>query len=310
MLQYSIIIPTHNRMDKLNNLMCSIEKLKFRPSEVLIIDDASTDSTATLINSNFPHVRYFQMEKEMWTAFTLSYGIAKAKNELVYIIDDDNVVDDSSIEPIIEIFESDHEKNYGVIGPVTCWLKDKDRIMYCGATYNRVTGIPKGLYQNEKYSQIIGSIGTGNHIIQVDGIPNAFMLRREYAILAGLIPRYLSFMHDDGYLIYSIKHKIKKKTCVSLNSRIFHDFESTGRFSDIRLYYSIRNKILFEKELYSKSRALINLLFVIPVVAYYSFIALKQDNKIFLLKILVKAFKDGILSQKLNGLIKWENPYV
>lgn len=305
MTNYSIVIPTHNRKDKLKNLMDSIENLSLRPTEVLIIDDASTDGSEAFILSNFPQVRYFKMEKEMWTAFTLSYGIAKARNKLVYIIDDDNVVDDSSVEPILEIFEHDYEKTYGVIGPVTCWLKDKDKIMYAGATYNIVTGIPKALYQNEKYSQIIRDAEPDKGIIQIDGIPNAFMLRREYAILAGLIPRYLSFMHDDGYLIYSIKRRLKKKTCVNLHSRIFHDFESIGRFSDIRLYYSIRNKILFEKEQYSKTRAVINLMFILPVVAYYACIAFRQDHNILRSKLLMKAYKDGLLSHKLKGLINW-----
>lgn len=305
MANYSIVIPTHNRKDKLKNLMDSIQKLSLRPSEVLIIDDASTDGSEEFILSNFPQVRYFKMEKEMWTAFNLSYGIAKARNELVYIIDDDNVVDDSSIKPILETFENDYDKTYGVIGPVTCWFKDRDKIMYAGATYNRVTGIPKALYENERHSKIIENIEPNKRIIQIDGIPNAFMLRREYAIMVGLIPRYLSFMHDDGYLIYSIKHKLRKKVCVNLNSKIYHDFESTGRFSDIRLYYSIRNKILFEKEQYSKTRAIINLMFVLPVVAYYAYRAHSQYHGKFRLKLLMKAYKDGMLSLKSNGLIKW-----
>lgn len=305
MLDYSIVIPTHNRKAKLNNLIRSIENLSHKPTEVLIIDDASTDGTEVFVSSNFTYVRYFKMEKEMWTAFTISYGIAKARNELVYIIDDDNVVDDSSVLPILGVFEKDDKKDYGVVGPVTCWFNDKDKIMYAGATYNIVTGISKAVFQSENYLEVNKKVDSCNKNMEVDGIPNAFMLRRSYAILVGLIPRYLSFFHDDGYLIYSIKRKLGKSVCVNLESRILHDFESTGRLSDIRLYYAIRNKILFTKEQFSSIRAAINLVFVIPIVVYYAYITFYKDPNNPRIKLLLKAFKDGVLNQKSNGPIKW-----
>lgn len=89
-----------------------------------------------------------------------------------------------------------------------------------------------------------------------------------------------------------------------MSSRIYHDIESTGRISDIRLYYAIRNKILFEKEQYTKIRAIINLMFVLPIIAYYVYISMNHDGKLRL-RLLMTAYKDGILSQKSNGLIKW-----
>lgn len=139
-------------------------------------------------------------------------------------------------------------------------------------------------------------------LVEVDGIPNAFMIRRSQAIAVGLIPRYLTFMHDDGYLIYSIKRVLNKKIYVCLNSRIFHDYENTGRLSDFRLYYAIRNKILFTKEQYSYFRAIINLTFIPLVVAYYAYLALKNDPYNPKIMLLMKALKDGALSLKDNGL--------
>jgi len=304
LMKYYVVIPTHNRMEKLYNLIASIERLSVKPSEIIVVDDASTDNSEQMVRSYFPFVRYFKTEKELWTSFTLSNGIAKARNELVYIIDDDNVVDDSSILPILVNFEQDKERKIGVIGPVTCWLKEKDKIMYAGAVYNRITGILKSLHDGESYTGLRKKITETNKLIEVDGIPNAFMLRRSQAIAVGLIPRYLTFVHDDGYLIYSIKRKLGKKVYVSLNSRIFHDYETTGRLSDFRLYYAIRNKILFTKKQYSYFRAIVNLTFIPMVVAYYAYVALKSDYRNPRIGLLMKALKDGILSLKNNGLVK------
>ena len=302
-MRYSIVIPTHNRKNKLYNLMTSINSLTVKPEEVLVIDDASTDNSQDFMAIRFPGVKYFKLEKEKWPGFTISYGIAKAKNDLIYIIDDDNVVNDSTVLPILLNFEQDTEKKIGVIGPVTCWLKNKDRIMYGGAVYNRLTSTPKALYKGESYTNLMKNITKIDEMVEVDGIPNAFMLRRSYAILAGLIPQYIPIQGEDGYLIYSIKKILKKSVYVCLTSRIYHDYEETGRMSDVRLYYSIRTKILFIKERFSFFRAVLNLFFMPAFILYYGYRSLKLNPKNPRIALILLALRDGILGVRKRRLI-------
>ena len=297
MVEYSIVIPTHNRKEKLTNLLTSIRTLETKPFEIIVVDDASNDGSEEFITRMFPDVRYFRLFQEKWPGFAISYGIAKSKKNLVYIIDDDNVVDQGSVESLLRIFEGDKTGNYGVIGPVTCYLKDKNTIMYAGASYNKLTSVPKFNFAGSKFSELT-KMEIKDAIIEVDGIPNAFMLRRDYAISTGLIPPYIPVQGEDGYLIYAIKRKLGKKALVCTESRIFHDYEETGRFSDVRLYYSMRTKIHFIKESFPIHRKIVNLLFLPAVFTYWALKAARSDRVNWGLSILVRGYIDGLLGVK------------
>ncbi|MEM3489202.1 MAG: glycosyltransferase [Nitrososphaerota archaeon] len=294
MISYSIVIPTHNRREKLFHLIESIYSIDHKPSEIIVVDDASTDGSEEFITRNFPEVKYFRMEHERWPGFTISYGIAKSKENLVYIIDDDNVVDEKSVSPLLSIFENDEAGEYGVLGPVTCFFKEKDKIMYAGGSYNKVTSATKFKFAGESYSKLI-STSRNSNIIDVDGIPNAFIVRRDYAILCGLIPKYIPAQGEDGYLIYSIKKNLKKKVGVCLTARIYHDYEMSGRFSDIRLYYTMRTKILFIKDSFSSVRGVVNLFFMPAVFGYWAMLSLKSSRDYKGIKILLRGYIDGLL---------------
>ena len=43
---------------------------------------------------------------------------------------------------------------------------------------------------------------------------------------------------------------------------------------------------------------------ILPIMVYYAYISMKQTGTLRL-KLLMCAYKDGILSLKSNGLIKW-----
>lgn len=302
MLEYSIVIPTHNRREKLANLITSIKTLETKPYEIIVVDDASNDESEGFITNKFPDVRYLRLVQEKWPGFTISYGIAKSSRNFVYIIDDDNVVDQSSVATLLKTFEKDKLGECGVIGPVTCYFKEKNKIMYAGASYNRVTSVPKFNYAGSDFSNLEKK-RVEDRIIEVDGIPNAFMLRRDYAIAVGLIPQYIPAQGEDGYLIYSIKRKLRKKVLVCTDARIFHDYEETGRFSDIRLYYTMRTKIHFIKESFSTPRKIVNLFFMPFIFAYWAFKAFKSDRTNWGLDILLRGYIDGLLGVKDRKLI-------
>lgn len=302
MVKYSIVIPTHNRREKLTSLIKSINSIKSYPDEIIVVDDASTDDSEEYIHERFPKIYYLKMEREKWPGFTISYGIAKAHNNLIYVIDDDNVVDEGSVTALLKVFESDSAGEYGVVGPVTCYLKENDVIMYAGANYNKVTSTPKFNLAGLKIS-VLEEIPIKDRLIEVDGIPNAFMVRRDYAILAGLIPQFIPAQGEDGFLIYSIKRKLGKKIAVCTNAKIFHDYEESGRYSDVRLYYTMRTKILFIKKSFSPIRIVINLFFIPAVFGYWALKAAKSDRVNWGITILILGLIDGILGIKTRKFI-------
>ncbi len=56
-VQVSLIFPTHNRKEMMRELLTTLPDRAGADCEVIVIDDASTDGTALMIQNEFPAVR-------------------------------------------------------------------------------------------------------------------------------------------------------------------------------------------------------------------------------------------------------------
>ena len=93
----SVVVPTHNRIENLNQLLNSFKNLKEFPLEIIIINDGSVDQTLTLLNNwestakdFFPIV--FNNPKSEGPAVSRNIGIQLASGDLIAFTDDDCIV--------------------------------------------------------------------------------------------------------------------------------------------------------------------------------------------------------------------------
>ncbi len=100
----SIIIPTRNRKEELRVALRSVLKQTVH-SEVIVLDDASTDGTAEMMEEEFPEVKLVRSEKSIGGAGQRNLGTKLAKNSIVVSIDDDMEMPNSStIEQTLKYF--------------------------------------------------------------------------------------------------------------------------------------------------------------------------------------------------------------
>ena len=75
----SVVIPTYNRRDLLKRALVSVFAQSLLPTEVIVIDDGSTDGTELMIAKEFPSVRYCRQENSgVSSARNLGIDLAKA----------------------------------------------------------------------------------------------------------------------------------------------------------------------------------------------------------------------------------------
>jgi len=91
---YSIIVPSFNRLDEINELLPAIENLKFdrKRFELIIVDDGSTDDTVSLLEGykqktdiNFS----FYTQKNQGPGAARNTGMSNAKGDFFIFIDSD-----------------------------------------------------------------------------------------------------------------------------------------------------------------------------------------------------------------------------
>lgn len=120
-MRLTICTPTYNRAKTLGRLYTSLTIQTSKQFEWLVIDDGSTDETEKVVES-FIHekkieIRYYKQENQ-GKHVAVNKGVEKAKGLYFFIVDSDDWLPDSSVEQILELFNSiaNKEKYAGVAG--------------------------------------------------------------------------------------------------------------------------------------------------------------------------------------------------
>ncbi|MCU1572695.1 MAG: glycosyl transferase family 2 [Micrococcaceae bacterium] len=88
----SIVISTYNRSDYLADCINSILAQSFRDFELVLVDDGSTDATASVVASfDDPRIRYFQRENSGISA-ARNFGTRQARGAFIAVHDDDDLM--------------------------------------------------------------------------------------------------------------------------------------------------------------------------------------------------------------------------
>jgi glycosyltransferase involved in cell wall biosynthesis len=75
----SVVIVTWNRRDDVLRAIESIYSQAWRPVEIIVVDNGSTDGTAEAITSAYPEVRLLRMEQNLGASGGRNPGIAAAR---------------------------------------------------------------------------------------------------------------------------------------------------------------------------------------------------------------------------------------
>jgi len=104
----SLIIPTHNRAERLRQTLEAVRAQTLAPDrfEVIVVDDGGTDATAQVVQCGPPHWRYVRQEQQGATQ-ARNRGATAARSSLLVFMDDD-------IEPgppVLEMLADLHQRH-------------------------------------------------------------------------------------------------------------------------------------------------------------------------------------------------------
>ncbi len=107
----SFLIPTYNRSDLLQQAIDSILSQSYKNTEIIIIDDASTDDTKNMINSQFKDkVRYYKNDVNRGVAYSRNLGLSYATGKYIGLLDSDDLLwEHNCVDIAIDILERDPE---------------------------------------------------------------------------------------------------------------------------------------------------------------------------------------------------------
>jgi hypothetical protein len=297
----SVVIPTHNRKEKLARLIKSILESDYPKNklEVIVVDDASMYGTYEYIKKLFPHVRVIRNEEEKLLAESRNIGIKASRGKYIFVVDDDNVVGKNTIRELVEFMEKHPE--VGVAGPIMYFLEDPKRIWCAGVKRSYWTTVTHFIGFNT-----VNNNKSLRNPYETEDLPNAFMVRREVFEKVGFFDSRLFPIHyDEGDFCNRVR-RAGYRVVVVPSAKIWHDIPlpersrtSTLRLkSPLRAYYAARNRILFHwKWSRNTLQRVVSLIASLTVIAYYIVLILKDTTiggKGEVIKSIIRGVIDGL----------------
>lgn len=152
-IDLSIIIPVYNTEKYIEECLESIMDINISNYEVIIIDDGSTDSSASIIkkySESFKNVHY-RYQENMGQGSARNYGVSISKGKYVYFMDSDDIICSSKFT---EVFNN-------------LYNSDLDAIFFDGKSFlDTVNNEGKSNFQNFNYirSKKYGNFETGEKL--------------------------------------------------------------------------------------------------------------------------------------------------
>lgn len=98
----SLIIPVYNAAQDLKRCLEAVENSSYNPFEVIVVDDASTDTTAEVAGKNGATVLRLPIQSGPGAA--RNYGAEKARGEILLFVDSDVLIQPDTIGRVVKDF--------------------------------------------------------------------------------------------------------------------------------------------------------------------------------------------------------------
>lgn len=274
----------------------SLEKISYSNYKILIVDNGSTNSAASILRHTFPQYTILENKKNLGFSAGCNVGIKHAlKNNANYVLllNNDTIVDKNFLNQLVHCSESNTD--IGIVSPFIYYADKPKTIWASTLSLNLKSGWPfvdkyRSQLDNGQFTSIIpAELLTGCCVLIKRNVFDKVGLFRE---------EYFLYFEDMDFTLRA-KHKNIRMYTVP-QSKIWHKVGSSSSkkgTANVR-YYFVRNFILFYKYnsliTYSSVKNLVS--YVLHEVGTY--IKAKDINA---LRLIARGVIDGLVN-KTGGL--------
>lgn len=127
MYKVSVIIPTHNRGNDIKKSIYSVINQTFRPYEIIIVSDGSTDNTKQVVSKiqeEYNNIYFYEYFPNMGANHARNYGINKSNGNIIAFLDDDDEWLENKLEKQINCFTQNQSIGLVYTGVYNIYLDD------------------------------------------------------------------------------------------------------------------------------------------------------------------------------------------
>jgi len=125
----SVVMPTYNRALYIVEAIKSVQNQTLRDSELIVVDDGSTDDTEKIVRgiaATDPRISFYKNERNLGIAKTRNRGVGLAKADYVAMLDSDDVwVSPDKLAKQLSFFE--HNDRLGIVGTNASFMDESGK---------------------------------------------------------------------------------------------------------------------------------------------------------------------------------------
>lgn len=265
-MQLSVIILNYNVRYFLEQCVLSVQQaLEDIDSEIIVIDNNSTDDSCEMIRSRFPNVKLIANAENLGFPKGNNIGVSQAQGDYICILNPDTVVAEDTFTKVLAFAKK--QQDLGIVGVNLIdgagnFLPESKRgVPTPWVAFTKITGLyklfPKSKYFNRYYAQHLGENQTG----KVEILVGAFMvMKRDLYNEIGGFDEDCFMYSDDIDLSYMVLKKGKSNYYFAETTVIHYKGESTikdekymKRFQEaMNFFYKKHFKVSFLFSLFMK----------------------------------------------------------
>lgn len=243
----SIIIVSYNVKYFLEQCLYSVQKATAVcgiPSEVIVIDNQSTDGTISYLQQKFPAVVFVSNKENVGYARANNQGWSQAKGDVVLFLNPDTIISEESLKQSLEVL--DQYKDVGAVGVRMVdgsgeFLPESKRgLPTPAASFYKLTGLIRLFPHSEKIAHYYMGHLDSKKNYEVFVLAGAFMMVRKSVLekTDGFDEQF--FMYgEDVDLSYRIQKAGYKNVYIGKTSIIHFKGESTRKdIKYVKRFYS------------------------------------------------------------------------
>ena len=264
-----------------------IESIPFSDDlEVIVVDNASQEDEASIISERYPHVKVIRSNNNLGFAGGNNLGIKEAKGKYIFLINNDTILKDFNIEPLITRLQSSDK--IGIVCPKLRFTWGSNPIQFAGYTpLSPITVRNQAIGFGEEDH---GQYDTPHKTPYAHGA--AMIIKREAIDKVGLMPEcfFLYYEELDWSMMFT---RAGYEIWYDPACTVYHkESQTTGQNSPLRTYYITRNRLLLVKRNYKGINKYLSYIYIIGVVGLRDILKYTFTRQINLLKAVLKGIQD------------------
>jgi GT2 family glycosyltransferase len=190
----SIVIVNYNGCNDTLECLGSLKELAYPNFDVIVVDNASSDNSATTIRQSYPTLTLLQSGQNLGYAGGNNLGIKQALNDgadYIWLLNNDTVVHPHALTHLVERMQQD--PGVGMCGSTLLYYHKRDTVqVLAGATYNKWLGISSHLGEQSPAAIVHDARQIENQLAYVIGA--SMLVSRSFLEKIGLM--------NEAYFLY------------------------------------------------------------------------------------------------------------